>query len=207
MLGQAVDTDIEVNPYPTVDYKRWTWWWQDAPRGEPKFPNDWNSGGTVVMSLDGFGFFRPLVVEEGNTIQGSYQLAVGGNHPAATVGVTGAYVETDVKCFDGTSYTLSIPMPEGQTYTVPAGSRLFVPGPTVYQGSATAAACVGGASHGLITGAYFSSLGLANGIGNPPAGNGFTTTDTTDPLEVTFSCRANGVPSVLAPPITVKFQQ
>jgi len=59
----------------------------------------------------------------------------------------------------------------------------------------------------LITGAYFSSLGLANGIGNPPAGNGFTTTDTTDPLEVTFSCRANGVPSVLAPPITVKFQQ
>jgi hypothetical protein len=207
MLGQAVDTDIEVNPYPTLDYKRWTWWWQDAPRGEPKFPNDWNSGGTVVMSLDGPGFFRPLVVGEGNTVQGSYQLAIGGNHPAATVGVTGAYVETDVKCFDGTSYTLSIPMPEGQTYTVPAGSHLFVPGPTVYQGSTTAPACSGGASHGVMTGAYFSSLGLANGIGNPPAGNGFTTTDTADPLEVTFSCRANGVPSVLAPPIAVKFQQ
>jgi hypothetical protein len=204
MLGQAVGSDVEVNPYPTLDYQRWTWWWQGAPGSLAKFPNDWNSGGTVVMSLAGLGL-RPLVVSEGNNVQGSYQLAVGGNHPAATVGVTGAYVETDVQCFDGTSYTLSIPMPEGQTYTVPASGPRFVPGPVVYQGSATAAACASGASHGVITGAYFSSLGVANGIGNPPAGNGFTTTDTIDPLEVTFSCRANGVPSGLAAPLTVDF--
>jgi hypothetical protein len=206
MLHQAVSSDVEVNPYPTLDYKRWTWWWNGAPDRDPKFPNDWNSGGTVVMSLDRLGL-RPLVVSEGNKVQGSYQLAVGGTHPAATVGVTGAYLETDVKCFDGTSYTLSIPMPANQTYTVPASSHLFVPGPTVYQGSATAPACSGGASRGVIAGAYFSSLGVANGVGNPPAGNGFMTTDTTDPLNVTFGCSANGVPSGFAPPITVNFQQ
>jgi hypothetical protein len=206
MLGQAVASDVEVNPYPSLDYKRWTWWWQGGPGSEPRFPNDWNTNGTVVMSLDRIGFW-PLLVSEGNTVQGSYQLAVGGNHPAATVGVAGAYVETDVKCFDGTSYTLSIPMPEGQTYSVADNSHLFVPGLAVYQGSATAPACAGGASRGVITGAYFSSLGVANGVGNPPAGNGFTTTDTTDPLEVTFSCKANGVPSGLAPPLKVNFQQ
>jgi hypothetical protein len=206
MLHQAVSSDVAVNPYPTLDYKRWTWWWNGTPGSDPKFPNDWNSGGTVVMSLDRPGF-RPLVVSEGNTVQGSYQLAVGGAHPAATVGVTGAYVETDVKCFDGTSYTLSIPMLANQTYMVPASSHIFVPGPTVYQGSATAPACGGSAAHGVITGAYFSSLGVANGVGNPPAGNGFTTTDTIDPLNVTFGCSANGVPSGFALPITVNFQQ
>ncbi len=206
MLGQTVSSDVEVNPYPSLDYNRWTWWWRGGPGGEPKFPNDWNSNGTVVMSLDKIGFL-PLLVSEGNTVEASYQLALGGSHPAATVGVTGAYVETDVRCFDGTSYTLSIPIPEGQTYTVPANSPVFVPGPTVFQASATAPACGRGASRGVITGAYFSSLGLANGVGNPPAGNGFKTTDTTDPLEVTFSCRANGVPSRFATPITVNFQQ
>jgi hypothetical protein len=206
MLGQAVTTDVQVNPYPALDYKRWTWWWQGGPFSEPRFPNDWNSGGTVVMSLDRLGFL-PLPVAPGNTVQAGYQLALGGNHPAATVGVTGAYVETDVKCFDGTSYTLSIPMPEGQTYSIPAMSRLFVPGAGVYQGSAPAAACQGGASHGVITGAYFSSLGLANGVGNPPAGNGFTSTDTADPLQVTFSCKVNGFSSGPAAPLTVNFQQ
>jgi hypothetical protein len=205
MLSQPVSTDVEVNPYPTLDYKRWTWWWRDQDDG-PRFPNDWNTGGTVVMSLDRFRF-PPLVVSEGNTVAASYQLALGGQHPAATVGVTGAYVETDVQCFDGTSYTLSIPLPAGQTYSVPANSPLFVPGPTVYQASATAPACGGGASRGVITGAYFSSLGLANGVGNPPAGNGFTTTDTTDPLQVTFSCKANDVPSGFARPVTVTFQK
>jgi len=146
-------------------------------------------------------------VSEGDTIQAGYQLALGGSHPDATVGVTGAYVETDVKCFDGTSYTLSIPMPEGQTYTIPANSSHFVPGPSVFQASTTAAACGGGAPHGLVTGAYFSSLGVANGVGNPPKGNGFPTTDTTDPLKVTFSCTANGVSSGFAPPVTVNFGQ
>ena len=205
LLGQAVSSEVAVNPYPALDYERWTWWWQGGG-SDPKFPNDWNSGGTVVMSLDRFGF-RPLLVGEGNSVQAGYQLAIPGSHPAATLGVTGAYVETDVKCFDGTSYTLSIPLPEGQTYALPANSRLFVPGPGVYQGSAPAPACRGGASRGVMTGAYFSSLGVANGVGNPPAGNGFATTDTGDPLEVTFSCKANGVPTGPALPITVNFQQ
>ncbi len=209
MLGQAVSSDVEVNPYPALDYQRWTWWWRGLGGlgGEPKFPNDWNSGGTVVMSLDRLGFF-PLLVGTGNTVQAGYQLAIPtSNHPAATLGVTGAYVEADVKCFDGTSYTMSIPMPEGQTYTVPANNRSFVPGLGVYQASTTAPACSGGASHGVVTGAYFSSLGLANGVGNPPAGNGFNDTDTTDPLAVTFSCKVNNVPTGPAQPITVNFQQ
>ncbi len=205
MLGQAVSSDVAVNPYPALDYRRWTWWWHGGPGNDPKFPNDWNSAGTVVMSLDRFGF-RPLLVGAGDAVQAGYQLGIVGRHPAATVGVTGAYVETDVKCFDGTSYTLSIPMPEGQTYSVPADSRSFVPGLSVYQGSAAAPVCSGGASRGVMTGAYFSSLGVANGVGNPPAGNGFTTTDTSDPLEVTFSCKVSGVPSGVALPITVNFQ-
>jgi hypothetical protein len=91
-------------------------------------------------------------------------------------------------------------------YTVPAGSPLFVPGPNVYQGSATAPACGGGGARGIITGAYFSSLGVANGVGNPPAGNGFSSTDTTDPLRVTFSCKVPGVPARTALPIKVNFQ-
>jgi len=206
LLGQAVSSDVEVNPYPGLDYKRWTWWWRGAPGSDPVFPNDWNTGGTVVMALNRFGF-GPLPVSAGSTVQAGYQLELGGNHPDATVGVTGAYVETDVKCFDGTSYTLSIPMPAGQTYTVPAQSPLFVPGLNVYQGSATAPACSGGAARGIITGAYFSSLGVANGVGNPPAGNGFQSSDTTDPLRVTFSCKVPGVPARTALPITVNFQQ
>jgi hypothetical protein len=205
LLGQAVSSDVQVNPYPTLDYQRWTWWWKEGAFGEPGFPNDWNSNGTVVMSLD--RIFRPLLVSEGDTIQAGYQLALGGQHPDATVGVTGAYVETDVKCFDGTSYTRSIAMPAGQTYPVPANSSHFVPGPGIFQASTTAAACGGRAPRGLITGAYFSSLGVANGVGNPPKGNGFTTTDTTDPLKVTFSCTANGIPSGFAPPVTVNFAQ
>src|SRR5579862_1459014 len=107
MLGQAVSTDVEVNPYPTLDYQRWTWWWRGGPGSDPTFPNDWNEGGTVVMSLKNVGVWPfglwPLGVSEGNTVQGSYQLGIGGKHPAATVGVTGAYLETDVKCFDGKS--------------------------------------------------------------------------------------------------------
>lgn len=206
LLGEAVSSDVEVNPYPTLDYQRWTWWWRSGPGSEPIFPNDWNTGGTVVMSLNRFGLWS-LPVSAGESVQAGYQLGLGGAHPAATLGVTGAYVETDVKCFDGTSYTLSIPMPEGQTYTVPANSPLFVPGPNVYQASAAAPACGGGASRGIITGAYFSSLGLANGVGNPPAGNGFTSTDATDPLRVTFSCKVAGAPARTALPITVNFKQ
>lgn len=231
MLGQeTANTDVEVFPtnpplnydYTKLDYSRWTWWWRDRDHGpegdfgaEPAFPDDWNTGGTVVMSLDKPGPWAdpfdgpwPLLVHEGNAVQGGYELGVGGSrHPAATVGVIGAYASTDVRCLDGSSYTLTIPMPEKQTYSVPAGSLLFVPGPGVYQGSATAPACGSGVTRGFIDGAYFSVLGLANGVGNPPLGNGFSTTDSADPLNVTFGCSANGVASRYAAPLTVNFQQ
>lgn len=207
LLGQtSVTSDVEVNPFPALDYKRWSWWWKGALNKSPRFPNDWNTGGTVVMSLRNRDL-RFLRVEEGNTVQGSYQLSVRGPHPAATVGVIGANVQTDIRCLDGSSYTLTIPMPANQTYTIPAKSPRFYPGPTVYQGSATAPACNGGISHGVIEGAYFSALGLSTTVGNPPTGSGFTTTDSTDPLEVTFGCSANGVPSHFAEPITVNFQK
>ena len=210
MRGQSsLNSDVEVAPFPTLDYSRWTWWWNngDDDNAQPRFPNDWNSGGTVVMSLKGDDLQQTLPVSAGNTVQGGYQLAVRGAHPAATVGVIGANVSTDVRCSDGTSYTLTIPMPANQTYTTPANGQHFVPGPGVYQASATATACSSGDREGIIDGVYFSALGLSTGIGNPPTGTGFSTTDTTDPLKVTFGCTANGVPSGLATPLTVNFQQ
>jgi len=208
MLDEAsVSSDVEVTPFPALDYKRWTWWWNgDDDETRPRFPNDWNSGGTVVMSLRGDDLKLPAV-SAGNTVQGSYQLAIRGAHPAATIGVIGANVSTDIKCSDGTSYTLTVPMPANQTYAIPASGHRFVPGSTIYQGSATATACSSGDPQGVIDGAYFSALGLSTVFGNPPAGSGFSTTDSTDPLAVTFGCSANGIPSGFAAPLTVNFQQ
>lgn len=40
--------------FPTLDYKRWTDWWGT---GDPVFPNNWTTGGTVIMSLDRFPAF------------------------------------------------------------------------------------------------------------------------------------------------------
>ncbi|HZP04193.1 MAG TPA: hypothetical protein VFB43_04770 [Terracidiphilus sp.] len=128
----------------------------------------------------------PLFVDEGDTVQGGYQLALGGQHPGATV-------LTDVKCFDGTSHTLTIPMPANQTHSIAAGSHLFVPGFSVYLGSATAPVCGGGATHGVVVGSHFSALGVANGVDNPPLGNG-------------SSDSANGIPSRFADSIAVNFQ-
>ncbi len=49
MLGNAtVNTDVEVNPFPALDYQRWTAWWGSHT---PSFPDNWNSGGDVVLSL------------------------------------------------------------------------------------------------------------------------------------------------------------
>jgi len=61
--------------------------------------------------------------------------------------------------------------------------------PLVFQGSATATNCHGGAAKS----AYFSALGVqpTSGAGNP-AGPGFPTTDTTDPLNVRFHCDISG---------------
>ena len=37
--------------FPTMNYKRWTDWWGT---NNPVFPDNWNTGGTVVASLDSF---------------------------------------------------------------------------------------------------------------------------------------------------------
>jgi hypothetical protein len=58
-----------------------------------------------------------------------------------------------------------------------------------------------------VVGTYFSALGLANGVGNPPATTGLTTTDTTDPLDVRFGCSVNGKGTGPSTPLTVNFQQ
>jgi hypothetical protein len=212
MLGKtAVDSDIEVTPFPTLDYRRWTAWWggdHDDERDRedyPRFPNDWNSGGSVVMSLN--HDLDDLRINSGDTVFGGYQLAVPADtHPAATVSLTSGNVQADVRCFDGSSYTLTIPLPLNQSYSIPVNDDSWFPSPKTYQGSATATACGGGATQGVLEGAYFSALGVANGVGNPPKNPGLTTTDTTDPLDVRFGCSVDGESAGFRKHVTVNFQ-
>lgn len=189
----TANTDTEVTPYPTLDTGRWTAWWGSD---NPKFPNDWNPGdGTLVMSMN-----RPLNINFGDNLLAGYDLYMDGAHPDATVTVVGAYngtnVQTDVSCPNGSSYTLTIPMPDA-AYSIPAGDNNWYPSPNqksslVYQGAlvnSSGAACNGGVARS----AYFSALGVQakRGAGNP-AGPGFPTTDTTDPLNVRFHCDVSG---------------
>jgi hypothetical protein len=108
-------------------------------------------------------------------------------------------VQADVRCFDGSSYTLSIPLPLNQTYSIPADDNTFIPEPTVLQGSA-ATQC-----GGVLQGAYFTALGISPGAGNP-GGAGFTTTDMTDPLETRFQVAVNGDRATRSAPLTVDFE-
>jgi hypothetical protein len=206
MLGNTTaDSDVEVNPFPTLDYKRWSWWWggKGNPQTNPEFPNAWNTGGTVVMPLDtGLGYIR---VNAGQTVQAGYQLKIRGNHPAAYLSVSGGTVQADVRCSDGSTYTLTIPLPN-QQYSIPADKDAWFPGANTYQGTATANACSSGVSQGVLVDAYFSALGVSAGVGNPPAGAGFQTTDTADPLAARFSCSANGESTGYSKPLTVNFQ-
>ena len=207
MLGNAsANTDVEVFPtnpplsydYTTIDYSRWTAWWGT---GNPSFPNDWNPGdGTLVMSMT-----RPLSINSGDSILGGYDLFLGNNHPAATVSLAGGNLETDVSCPDGSSYTLAVPLPN-QSFSIAAGDNNWYPSPNqksplVYQGSATATGCTGGAAKR----SYFSALGAG-----PPfqfAGPGFPTTDTADPLNVRFHIRDdNGAGGSWSPTVTVNYQ-
>lgn len=68
MLGvTTANTDVEVTPYPTLDYGRWTAWWGS---NNPTFPNNWNPGdGTVVMSMT-----RPLNTNLGDNVVAGYDL-------------------------------------------------------------------------------------------------------------------------------------
>lgn len=182
MLGNAAaDTDVQVNPYPTLDYSRWTAWWGKG-NGKAAFPDDWNPGdATLVASSPGW-----VNVNSGDTVLAGYDLSMPGSHPAATVSVEGADVQTDVTCPDGSSYTLRIPLPN-QTYSIPANDQSWVPSANqnsaaVYQGSATAGVCDGGVAKN----AHLSVLGLSSVVGNPPQAPGFETTDTVDTLGVRF---------------------
>ena len=139
---------------------------------------------------------------------GGYDLSLGGNHPAATVSLVTGGVESDVSCPDGSSYTLSIPLPAKQSYSIPAANNDWFPAPQqnsplVYQGSATASACSGG----FAKSSYFRAIGVSqNGVGNP-GGPGLLTTDVTDPLNVRFHCSDsnNGSGGHWSPPTTVNW--
>lgn len=203
LLGlTTANTDVEVTPFPTLDYSRWTKWWGT---GNPVFPNDWNPGdGSLITSMT-----RPLDISLGDNVLAGYDLFMANNHPAATVSLGGANVQTDVSCPDGSSYTLTIPLPN-QSYSIAAGDNSWLPAPQqnnplVYQGSATAAACTGGVAKS----AYFSALGVSSGVGNPPAAPGFSSTDTTDPLNVRFHCNvagSNGPGGSWSPTVTVRYK-
>jgi hypothetical protein len=202
MLGDTTaNTDVEVNPYPTLDYSRWTAWWGT---NDPKFPNDWNPGdGTVVLSIE-----RPLGINSGDTVLAGYDLWMANAHPAATVSLAGGNLQTDVSCPDGSSYTLAVPLPD-QSYSIAAGDNSWYPSPNqksplVHQGSTTnssPAACSGGVAKS----SYFSALG--EGPAFTFAGPGFRTTDTTDPLNVRFHCDAgdNGAGGSWSPTTTVNY--
>jgi hypothetical protein len=164
----------------------------------PKFPNDWNTGGTVVISLE-HGLHTQI--NSGDTVLGSYQLAVrGADHPAATVSLVSGNVQADIRCFDGSSYTLTIPLPMNQSYSIPAGESSFFPDPTTFQGSALGTQC-----SGVLEGAYFTALGISSAIGSP-GGAGFTTTDTAYPLRTRFQVSTNGVTTRPSTPLVVNFQ-
>jgi hypothetical protein len=213
MLGQtSVNSDVEVLPtaYSGLDYGRWTWWWGGDPNTDPPFPNNWNTGGTVVMQLD--PGLTALLINSGDIVRGGYQLQIPGAHPDATVSLVNGNVQTDIRCFDGSSYTLTIPLPTNQSYSISSKDSSWVPGPGIlrpdtYQGSAVAPGCSSGVSPGFLQGAYFSALNTSTGVGNPPTGTGLTTTDIADPLRVKFSCTVNDDIRVPSTPLTVNFKQ
>jgi hypothetical protein len=215
LLGdETANTNVAVHPYPELDYRRWTAWWgqhdshgrrgNDGRHGHhddesvyPEFPNDWNTEGTVVMSLDRG---PPLRIRAGDSVQGGYQVAVRGRtHPAATVSLVSGSVQADVRCFDGRSHTLTIPFPTNESYAIPAGNEFFFPDRTTFQGSATSTGC-----SGVLQGAYFTALGISPGTGNP-GGPGFTTTATENLLVTRFRISAEG-PTATSGPLIVKFQ-
>jgi glucuronyl esterase-like protein len=204
LLGNATaNTNVEVNPYPTLDYGRWTAWWG---RKDPTFPNNWNPGnGSVIISMT-----RPIRINSDDTVFAGYTLSMPGGHPAAEVSLAGGNVQTDVTCPDGSSYTLTIPLP-AQNYSIPADDDSWFPGPNqksplVYQGSTTASSgCNGGVARIF----YLSALGVSAGTGNPPAAPGFSTTNTAYPLNVRFhftSASEIGAGGSWSPTVTVNYK-
>jgi hypothetical protein len=152
---------------------------------------------------------RPIDIDSGDTVLAGYDLSMRGDHPAATVSLAGGNAQADVSCPDGSSYTLTIPLPD-QTYSIPANDGSWFPSPNqknplVYQGSTTATICSGGVARS----SYFSALGVSAGTGNPPAAPGFTTTNTTYPLNVRFhwtSASDNGPGGSWSPTVTINYK-
>ncbi|MGH8170687.1 MAG: hypothetical protein ACRETJ_09150, partial [Steroidobacteraceae bacterium] len=130
MLGQPdVSSDVEVDPYPNLDYRRWTAWWGHGPSAYPQFPDEWNTGGTVVMSLHSGagrqGMFQVppfLRIAAGDTVEAGYQLQIPGTHPAATASLVNGKITADIRCLDGSSYSLTLPLPANQAYPIAADS-------------------------------------------------------------------------------------
>jgi hypothetical protein len=177
-----------------MNYKRWTNWWGT---GDPVFPDNWDTGGTVVASLGlgPFGLFPPVEINNGDTVDAGYEMSLGGRkHPAATVSlVSGAKIAADIICQGGNTYTLDIPLP-AQSYSIAAGDNSWQPplkfgAPQTFQGSTTATPVTGVAEcvRGRATNAYFSATGLSEGGDGNPGGPGLLTTDVTDPLSLTFN--------------------
>lgn len=202
MFGRnSEDSDVEVNPFPTLDYKRWTAWWGTHPHGEPQFPNPWVAAGTFVLPLN----TAHLKVDAGQTVQPAYRLMIPGSHPDATATLVNGNVQADVSCADGSSYTLTIPLTPNQSYSIPANSNAWVSNSGAPQSSAAAAACGASPGHAAIQDAYFSSLGVSPGNAKP-GGAGITTTDTSDPLDVEFSCSVDGASTGFSTPANVNPQ-
>jgi hypothetical protein len=199
LLGKnSEDSDVEVNPFPALDYKRWTAWWGTHPHGEPQFPNPWVAAGTFVLPLN----TAHLKVDAGQTVQAAYQLMIPGSHPDATATLVNGDVQADVHCVDGSSYTLTIPLSANQSYSIPANSNAWVSNSGTPQGSAAAATCGASPGHAVIQDVYFSSLGVSPGNAKP-GGAGLTTTDTSDPLDVEFSCSVDGGSTGFSSPVNV----
>src|SRR6266568_8452036 len=68
---------------------------------------------------------RPLDINSGDTVLGSYDLTMPTAQPATTVSLAGGNVQTDVSCPDGSSYTLGVPVPD-QSYAISANDKLLV---------------------------------------------------------------------------------
>lgn len=214
LLGdQTANTVVRVHPYGDLDYQRWTAWWDKGSKGPhdhdkkhghdertvyPQFPNDWNTGGTVVMAM---GHEPQLRIKPGDIVEAGYRLSVRGReHPAATVSLVSGNVQADVLCSDGRSYTMSIPFPNNEPISIPAGNQGFYPTGKTFQGSAIATSC-----NGVVQGAYFTALGISTGAGNA-GGPGFTTTATDNPLATQFRVRAGERATVTSGPLVVNFQ-
>ena len=214
LLGdKTASTKVRVHPYGNLDYQRWTAWWGNDRHGRgktndwnghgkdevlyPEFPNDWNTEGTVVMSLD---HTQHLRVRAGSSVEAGYQLAVAGHkHPAATASLVSGNVQADVLCFDGRSYTVTIPFSNNESVQIPTGDQSFYPNAKTFQGSVVSTGC-----NGIVQGAYFTALGISTGAGNA-GGSGFTTTATDNPLVTRFRVRTDERATATSRPLAVDF--